>query len=82
MSWMDMPPLRPLKPVRLVKILATFGFTPLRQKGSHLILRDAQGRTTVVPMHGNEEIDISLIRSILRECGIKPGDFLDKAEEG
>ena len=66
-----MPSLRPLKPARLVKILAKFGFTPLRQKGSHLVLKGNAGRTTVVPLHGNEEIDISLLRSILRECGIK-----------
>ncbi|MFH1095008.1 MAG: type II toxin-antitoxin system HicA family toxin [Candidatus Micrarchaeota archaeon] len=70
-----MPPLRPLKPLHLVKILAKFGFTPLRQKGSHLILKNSQGKTTVVPIHGSEEIDISLIRSILRECGIMPEEF-------
>lgn len=76
-----MPRLLPLKPKRLVGILAGFGFTPLRQKGSHLILQNSQGRTTVVPMHGSEEIDISLIRSIVRECGIDVEEFLKKAQE-
>ncbi len=77
-----MPPLRPLKALRLVKILAGFGFAPLRQKGSHLILKNSIGKTTVVPMHGSEEIDISLIRSILRECGIEVEEFLQKVEDG
>lgn len=71
-----MPPLRPLKPLRLVKILAKFGFCALRQKGSHLVLKNSAGRTTVVPLHGNEEIDVSLLRSILRECSITTDEFL------
>ena len=75
-----MPRLLPLKPARLVKMLAEFGYHPLRQKGSHLILKNELGKTTVVPMHGNEEIDISLIRSILRECGIELEDFLKKIQ--
>ena len=74
-----MSPLHPLKPGRLVKILAKFGFLPLRQKGSHLILKNRAGRMTVVPMHGNEEIDVSLLRSILRECGITPENFHKEA---
>ncbi|MFH1306519.1 MAG: type II toxin-antitoxin system HicA family toxin [Candidatus Micrarchaeota archaeon] len=75
-----MPRLRPLKPKLLIKVLAKFGFMPVRQKGSHLVLRNSSGKGTVVPMHGNEEIDVSLLRSILRECEISLEDFLKQAE--
>ena len=71
-----MSALRPLKPRRLISALQKFGFFPIRQKGSHLVLRHSNSCSTVVPVHGNEEIDISLIRSILRECQIAPEDFL------
>ncbi|PIT84998.1 hypothetical protein COU37_00540 [Candidatus Micrarchaeota archaeon CG10_big_fil_rev_8_21_14_0_10_45_29] len=73
---MGMARLRPLKARVLVKVLAKFGFVPLRQKGSHLVLRNSPGKSTVVPMHSNEEIDVSLVRSILRECGISLEEFL------
>lgn len=73
--------LRPLKPRVLIKLLAKFGFFPLRQKGSHLIIRNSFGKGTVVPLHGNEEIDSQLIRTILRECEISLVDFLKVANE-
>lgn len=73
-----MQKLRPLKPKKLIKLLEEFGFKPVRQKGSHLILKNGDGKTTVVPMHSSEEIDVSLISSILRECGIDRKRFLEK----
>ena len=41
----------------LIKILGKMGFNVDHQKGSHVILKHQDGRTTVVPMHLGETID-------------------------
>ncbi|MDO8585384.1 MAG: type II toxin-antitoxin system HicA family toxin [bacterium] len=65
-----------LKPKELIRILREFGFEEMRQKGSHLFLQHSDGRTTIVPVHGREEIGRGLLRQILREIEISPEDFM------
>ncbi|MEK9180229.1 MAG: type II toxin-antitoxin system HicA family toxin [Patescibacteria group bacterium] len=60
---------------KLAGILAKLGFKPIRQRGSHVFFRHDDGRTTVVPFHGNEDIDRSLLRQIIRETGLSPEEF-------
>ncbi len=43
---------------KLIKILLKMGFNKIRQKGSHVFLRHSDGRTTVVPNHTGEKIDL------------------------
>ena len=40
-----------------IKILEKIGFKIMRQEGSHVFLRNENGRTTVVPNHPGEKID-------------------------
>ncbi len=53
------------------------GFEQARQRGSHVILKHSDGRTTVVPVHRGEDIGPGLLRKILRESEITPEEFLD-----
>jgi len=53
---------------KLIKILTRFGFEVVRIKGSHHFLRHADGRTTVVPVHSNEDIGKGLLRKIIFDC--------------
>ena len=53
---------------QLVAALTRVGFDVQRIKGSHHFLRHADGRTTVVPLHGNETIGTGLLAKILRDC--------------
>ena len=71
-----MSALRPLKPEKLLKLLGRLGFSVARQRGSHVFLRHADGRTTTVPMHSGEEIDRRLLRKILRDIAVLPEEFL------
>lgn len=41
---------------RLIRILGRFGFELVRIKGSHHFIRHPDGRSTVVPVHGKEDI--------------------------
>lgn len=38
----------------MVKILESLGFNQIHQKGSHKSFRHKDGRTTVVPFHGED----------------------------
>jgi len=51
----------------LVAILETFGFTVIRQRGSHVRMKSDDGRYTSVPVHSGEDIPKGLLRKIIRE---------------
>ena len=52
---------------QLIKILNKIGFKAVRQSGSHVFMRHADGRTTVVPNHPGENLDRGLLLKILRK---------------
>ena len=54
----------------LVAALGRAGFEVLRIKGSHQFLRHADGRTTVIPVHGSETIGPGLLAKIWRDRDI------------
>ncbi len=53
---------------QLIAALDKLGFEIVRIKGSHHFLRHADGRSTVVPIHGGETIGPGLLSKILRDC--------------
>lgn len=53
---------------RLITALSGAGFEVVRVRGSHQVLRHADGRTTVVPVHAGESIGPGLLAAILRDC--------------
>ena len=54
----------------LLAALKRSGFVVLRVKGSHHVLRHADGRTTVVPVHAGESIGRGLLSKILGDAEI------------
>ena len=58
-----------------MKALTDIGFRPERIHGSHLVFKHEDGRMTVVPRHGNEEIGRGLLRKIAEEIGMSSEDF-------
>ena len=63
---------------KLIKTLGKFDFEVIRIKESHHFLKHLDGRATVVPVHGKENIGIGLFYKILKDCEISIDDFLDK----
>lgn len=51
----------------LIKILLILGFELKRQKGSHKFFQHKDGRTTVIPDHGNEQLDRGLLNKIIKQ---------------
>lgn len=50
----------------MAKILNSLGFQLKRQEGSHMFFEHSDGRTTVIPNHGGEEIDRGLLNKIVK----------------
>ncbi len=47
--------LKPQPAKKIIKVLSKLGFEVVRKRGSHVILKHADGRLTVVPVHAGEE---------------------------
>ncbi len=57
-----------------VRALRRAGFVRISQKGSHAKLRNAAGRTVIVPMH--RELARPTLASILRQAGLSVDEFI------
>ena len=69
--------LHPLPSGEVVRALERLGFTRVRQRGSHLVLKRAiagSSNTCVVPMH--DEVKVGTLRGILRQAGVSVDEFL------
>jgi len=60
---------------KLCKILEKLGFEKIHQKGSHVRYKHPDGRITVVPIHGNEEIGKGLLNEILKQINISREEY-------
>ncbi len=65
---------RRLGSAEIIRILEARGFRFISQRGSHVKMRSAEGRTAIIP-HPKREIPIGTTRSIIRQSGLTPADF-------
>lgn len=70
-----MAKLGPIKPRDLFRVLKQLEFEMVRQRGSHTIWKHPDGRLTVVPVHGAEEIRRGLLRKILDDVQLSAEEF-------
>jgi len=56
-----------------VRALERGAFHKAGQKGSHVKMRHADGRTAIVPMHS--ELAPGTLRSVLRQAGLSVDEF-------
>jgi predicted RNA binding protein YcfA (HicA-like mRNA interferase family) len=59
----------------VIRALELAGFSVIRQRGSHRVLRHPDGRTTVVPVHGSESIGRGLLSKILNDVEMDREQF-------
>ena len=63
--------LRVLSGGEVCKILGDHGFEVVRQRGSHIVLQQRIGETTVtVPVPDHPEIKVGTLASIIRQSGL------------
>ena len=70
-----MSKLVPISGKKLCKILEKLGFEKIFGKGSHIRFKHLDGRATVIPVHGNEEIGISLLNEILKQSKLNRDEY-------
>lgn len=70
-----MPKLNPISGKKMLKLLALAGFKVIRTKGSHYFLKNNNGFVTTAPIHGNEDLGISIIKSILSDTNLNRGEY-------
>ena len=61
---------------KVIKMLGAAGFREIRQRGSYIYLKHADGRATVVPVHKGETIGPGLLRKMLRDVELSRDEFL------
>jgi len=54
----------------VVRALQKAYFEIVRQRGSHVYMRHADGRATVVPMHKGEDLGSGILSKILRDIDL------------
>ena len=50
----------------LARIVVKLGFVPVRQHGSHVFYKHADGRTVTIPVHSGEQLDRGLLNKITK----------------
>lgn len=73
-----MAPLRPHTFREVERKLLRMGFEPVGQRGSHVKFSKADEagvRTVIVPQH--REVAVGTLRSIMRQAGLSPEQFVD-----
>ena len=74
--------LKPLSYREVIKALNKLGFKPVRQKGSHIVLKGffkEKRRTVVVPKHG--EIAVGTLKGVLFQAGLTVEELLKLIEK-
>ena len=60
---------------QILKALQKVGFKLVRVRGSHHFMRHADGRATLVPVHGTEIVGPGLLIKILKDAEIERDAF-------
>lgn len=59
----------------LRKIIEVWGFSLVRQKGSHMQFKNNQGVRITIPEHGNKILHPKIIKTVLHDTGREVADL-------
>lgn len=59
----------------ILAVLQRQGFAPVRQSGSHVVLKHPDGRRTTVPLHKGRDLGRGLLRQIMRDANLTVEDL-------
>lgn len=71
-----MTKIKSLSHKKIIKALEKVGFQPIRQTGSHLFMKNPDGRTTIIPIH-SKEVKVEIINAILKEAKISRDEWIE-----
>jgi len=61
---------------KVIKALSNLGFIIARKHGSHVVMKHADGRITVIPVHPREDIGIGLLLKIIKDAKVDREEFI------
>ncbi|QTX31370.1 type II toxin-antitoxin system HicA family toxin [Aminithiophilus ramosus] len=64
------PTLPRLTGAEMIAFLKRCGFRRTRQRGSHVVMENDDGRVTVVPLHEGKTLGTGILKTILKSAGI------------
>jgi predicted RNA binding protein YcfA (HicA-like mRNA interferase family) len=67
-----------LKPGEVCRLLERLAFVAVRQRGSHIQYRHADGRGTTVPLHKGRDIAPPLLRQIAKDIGLTVEELVNQ----
>ena len=70
-----MTKLIPISGKKFCKILEKLGFEKIYGKGSHIRFKHPDGKRTVIPVHGNEDLGKGLLRTILNQVDLTKKEY-------
>ena len=62
---------------KMIKILSIKSFQVVRQRNSHVQMKDAKGRLVTVPVHGEKPVSTGITLKILRGAEISREEFTE-----
>jgi len=65
----------PISGKEMCKLVEKLGFQRVHQVGSHVRYIHPDGRKTVVPIHGNEDLNVWLIHDIIKQIKISRDEY-------
>ena len=68
--------LKPQTAKKIIKVLSKMGFNIVRKRGSHAVMKHADGRLIVIPVHPGEELGIGLLNKIIKDTGLAKEEFI------
>lgn len=69
--------LSPVSGKKLIKIFSMKGFQVVRQRSSHVQMKNSAGILVTVPLHANKDVGVGIILKILRDTEISREEFFD-----
>lgn len=66
----------PISPRKAIKALESMGFVEVRQKGSHMFMQHPDGRTTIIPIHTNQDLGKGMLRKIIKDAKISRDEWI------
>jgi predicted RNA binding protein YcfA (HicA-like mRNA interferase family) len=61
---------------QVIGVLEKIKFHWVRQKGSHAIYKNAEGKRATVPIHSGKTLHPKVLQNILRDAGLNVDEFV------
>ena len=59
----------------MVQLIKALGFEEYRQKGSHIQFKHKDGRSALIPFHGNKDLKRGTMISIIKDIEITAAEY-------